>query len=109
MATIAVTSSDVKITWEHGGSSNTVMGYNFYYGPSNRLYTNVVSTGYVTNMILTNVPLNGPVFISGTTIGFDNLETEYGNEVQVTILPITNNLPSAVKDFVLTRLEKTIY
>jgi len=103
-----VMSSDVTVTWDHGGDSNTVAGYHMYYGPSSRNYTNYVATGYVTNAVISNLPLNS--FVSGTTIGFDNLETDYGNEVQYTnTIPVTNGLPSAVKDFQLTRMEQHIY
>ena len=106
--TAAVMSSDVTVTWEHGGASNTVQGYNMYYGPTSRNYTNVVTTGYVTNTVISNLPLNS--FISGTTIGFDNLETEFGNEMQYTnTVPLTNGLPSAVTDFQLKRVEQHIY
>jgi len=105
-----VLSSDLKIQWTHGGNNHNVSGYNIYYGPSSRNYTNYVTTGYVTNTIITNLPSNTPIFFSGTTLGFNNLETDFGNELEVTIpSALTNGLPSSVKDFAIMKVERTIY
>jgi hypothetical protein len=99
-----VLSSDLKLQWIHGGTTNTVSGYKISYGLSSRNYSNYITTGYVTNTTITNLPSNVPLFFSGTTLGFNDLETDFGNEIQ-TIMSETNKLPSAVKKFVVQKYD----
>jgi len=106
---IVVLSSNVKVNWTHGGESNTVSGYNIYYGSSSKNYTNVTKTGYVTNTVISNLSSNSTFYFSGTTLGFNNLETDFGNEVKIITVSKTNTLPGAVKDFVITKVVRTIY
>jgi hypothetical protein len=106
---LAVLSSDIDLKWTHGGHSNTVAGYVIHYGPSSKNYTNSISTGFVTNAVVSNLPPNTTLFFSGATVGFDGLHTDLGNEISITTATPTNQRPSAVKDFTLTRVDKTIY
>jgi hypothetical protein len=101
----AVFSSDVKVTWTPIDTTNNVAGYGIYYGPSSRNYTNSITTGYVTSLIVSNLPPNTTLFFSGVTYGYNGLQTDFGNEVQVTTLSTTNGLPSAVKDFTITKVD----
>ena len=106
---VVVLPADVKIGWNHMGTLDEIVGYSIYYGPSSKNYTNHITTGYVTNTVISNLPPNTPSFFSGTTLGHPNLETEFGNEIQFNPMPPINALPTMVKDFRLTKVEKTIY
>jgi hypothetical protein len=106
---VAVISSDVFVTWEHGGTTNSVIGYQIHYGTQVGNYTNFVTVGYVTNVTITNLQPNTTFYFSGKTIGNDNSVTDFGNELFVSTISGTNTLPSAVKDFVVTRVERNIY
>lgn len=99
----AVASSDVKLNVSHNGSSNDTAGFSIYYGPSSRNYTNFQRFGYMTNVVVTNLPADSTLFFSGRAIDFNNYESDLGNEVQVATITPTNSLPSAVKDFRLMR------
>lgn len=101
--------SDVPLKWTHGGTINTVASYKFAYGPSSRNYTNEITFGYATNGIIPNIPPNSTIFISGTTVGFDGLQTDYGNEICISTTIPSNAIPSVVKDFQLVRVDKNIY
>jgi hypothetical protein len=110
MVVALVRPSDVNIGWNHTGTPEEVVGYSIYYGPSSRTYTNYVSFGYVTNATISNLPPNSVIFFSGISHGPYNTETGFGNEIQSSPAPTpTNQLPSAVKDFVVTSIIKTIY
>ena len=109
MVAAVVLPADVKIGWNHTGTTNEVVGYSIYYGPSSRNYTNQVLLGYVTNTIISNLPPNTPLFFSGTSLGSNNTETAFGNEIQSNPVTPTNQLPSAVKDFRITKVTQTIY
>jgi hypothetical protein len=108
-----VISSDVTVSWKHGGTTNTVVGYNIYYGNSTRNYTNFITTGYVTNVVISNLPPNTTFYFAGTTIGVSNSETQIGNELQFVTtsdtISNTNKLPSEVKNFTLTKVVQTTY
>lgn len=98
-------SSDVLVLWDHGGTTNSVSGYQIHYGSSSRTYTNFVVTGYTTNTIISNVPPGVLLYYSGKTIGLDGTVTDFGNELEFTVVTPTNTLPSAVKDFRLTTVK----
>lgn len=106
---IAVISSDVIVIWDHSGTTNSVTGYQIHYGTQSRNYTNFVITGYVTNTTVTNLQPNTTFYFSGKTIGTDSSVTDFGNELSITIPSGTNTLPSAVKDFVIMRVERNTY
>jgi hypothetical protein len=97
----AILASSITVNWNPIGTTNTVRGYKIYYGPSSHNYTNFVTTGYVTNTVISNLPPNTLLFFAGTTIGDYGLETTFGNEISKTTNLITNGLPSMVKDFTL--------
>lgn len=103
-ACAVVSSSDVNVRWTHGGSSDTVSGYHIFYGVSPGNYNNSVTTGYVTNTTVSNLPPNTLFYFSGKTIDPFGTETGFGNEVQFLTPGVTNGLPSAVKDFRLVTL-----
>ena len=102
-------SSDVEVLWEHGGTTNTVQGYQIHYGVQSRDYTNFVVTGYVTNVIVKNLQQSNTFYFSGKTINKDGSVTEFGNEMFITTPVGTNTLPSGVKDFVIMRVERNTY
>jgi len=108
MIAAVVLAADLKLGWNHVGTTNEVVGYKIYYGPSSRNYTNQTTLGYVTNATI-SVPNEGTIYLTATAIGIYDTETEFGNELQTNSLPYTNRLPSAVKDFVITKVTKTIY
>jgi len=99
-------SSNVFVNWDHSGLPDTVSGYNIYYGPSNHYYTNFVTVGYVTNVVISNIPT--PAYFSGKTIAPDGSESAFGNEIRSTPIP-ANTLPSMVRDFSISKVAVTIY
>lgn len=105
----SIQSADINIGWDPVGTTNTASGYNIYYGYASKTYTNVVHVGYVTNVVISNLSSNKTIFFSGTTIGANGVETVMGNEVQYVPTVVTNQLPSAVKDFTLVTVTKIIY
>ena len=102
--------ADVRLNVKYDGSTNETSGFVIYYGPSSRNYTNSQRVNLVTNAVVTNLPPNTSLYLSSRAIGFNGFESDLGNELFVTTAPVaTNKLPSAVRDFRLSRIGNHIY
>ena len=109
----AALSANVKVNWSHVDTSNAVVGYAIYYGPSSKNYTNSIRVGYVTNAIIPDLPSNSVTYVSAASVGINNFETDLGNEIQAIPTSDTNVPPSIrptmVKNFTITQITKSIY
>ncbi|HOS17494.1 MAG TPA: hypothetical protein PKX15_10835 [Bacteroidales bacterium] len=101
---------NVRFNVQYEGNTNETAGFAIYYGPASRQYTNHQIVKNSTNITITNLPSNSSFYLSGRSIRFDGLESDLGNELFITTTPIiTNQLPSAVKDFRLSHVYMNIY
>ncbi|HEV2207308.1 MAG TPA: fibronectin type III domain-containing protein [Verrucomicrobiae bacterium] len=75
--------ASVMLGWNHSAGSG-VGGYNIYYGPASGTYTNMVSVGYVTNGVVTNLLRGARYYFAATSLSTNGLESVYSNEVNYT-------------------------
>ena len=70
------------LSWT-ASSSAGVVGYNVYWGPASRLYTNVLSTTNLTATV-TNLQRGITYYFAATAFTSTGLESEFSNEVSYT-------------------------
>lgn len=76
-------SQSVQLNWSPSASPD-VVGYNIYYGGTTGDYTNEVSVGNTTNVIVSGLIDNTTYFFAAKTINSDGLESAYS--VQTTYI-----------------------
>jgi len=81
----------VTLAWDPSPSPEAV-GYNIYYGPSSRTYTNHVDAGNATTVTVSNLLNGATYFFAATAYDLAGLESDYSNEVQWTMLSKPRNL-----------------
>lgn len=92
LALLVFGACSVLLAWEPSPDS-TVAGYNIYYGPASRTYTNIISFGDVTNATVNGLIAGGMYFFTATAYDGAGLESDYSNEVGY--LAPTNCIPRA--------------
>lgn len=84
LATSTAYAASVTLTWDPNPEAD-LAGYRIYYGPSTRNYTNALSfpgrgnTNSVTNLTA------GTYYFAVTAYSTNNLESDYSNEVAITV------------------------
>lgn len=90
----ALATRSVRLAWGPSPDS-TVAGYNIYYGPASRTYTNIVSFGKVTNATVSGLIEGGMYFFTATAYDGTGLESDFSNEVGY-LVPTNSTLPAPV-------------
>lgn len=70
----------MTLAWD-ASSDPTVVGYNLYYGPSSKTYTNLISVGQSTSSVVSNLAAGATYYFAATTINLAGLESIFSTEV----------------------------
>jgi hypothetical protein len=89
---LGVSGSAVGVAWDQS-SDTTVVGYNVYYGPASRTYTNVIDAGGLTNTVVSNLVSGVTYYFAATTYTAAGLESYYSTEASYTV-PVLNVPPT---------------
>ena len=79
MPVSAAANLSVELSWKPSANS-AVTGYNIYYGGASRQYTNSVSAGNVTNVVISGLAANTPYFFAATSHDGNGNESAFSNE-----------------------------
>jgi hypothetical protein len=74
----------VALSWDPS-TDPSVTGYNIYYGPSSRGYTNILTTGASTSTTVSNLAAGVTYFFAATTYTVDGLESDYSAEASYAV------------------------
>src|SRR5579862_6481567 len=79
---LANIASGVTLLWNPSPDTN-VIGYNIYYGPGPRSYTNETAVGNVTNLTIPtgNFVTNTPYYFTATAYDAAGDESDFSNEI----------------------------
>jgi hypothetical protein len=75
--------SDVTLAWD-ANTEPDLAGYKIHWGTASRVYTTHVDAGNVTTFVLKGLP-DGKVYIAATAYDKAGLESDYSNEVSITL------------------------
>ena len=89
---VCLSASAVTLGWTASSSAN-VVGYNVYYGPSSRNYTNTVDAGTDTTAAITGLVSGATYYFAVTAYTASGMESDYSSEVSYTV-PTTNQPPT---------------
>ena len=81
--------SSVTLAWDPSSSSD-VTGYNVYYGPASRTYTNMVTAGNATNVTISGLVAGSTYFFAATAYDSFGVESDYSNETNY-VPPVSGN------------------
>lgn len=99
-AVVAVVTSQasVALAWDPPFSvtNDVIVGYNLYYGPASRTYTNVVST-LNTTATVSNLWTGVTTYFAATAKDFVGLESDYSAEVSCLLTNKTIPLTATIK------------
>jgi hypothetical protein len=82
----------ITLAWD-GVTDPSVAGYNIYYGPGSRTYTNMVTAGMVTSTVVPNLQPGATYYFAATTVTVAGLESDYSTETTYAI-PVPNQPPT---------------
>jgi hypothetical protein len=88
----AQTALNLTLTWDTS-TDPTVVGYNLYYGPATRTYTNVIPAGAATIATLSNARSGATYYFAATTYNAAGLESDYSAELSYTAQVIGGSQP----------------
>ena len=99
----AQTTTNVTLGW-YPSAANGVVGYNVYSGGASQSYTNMVSLGNVTNLLVNGLAPGSTYFFSVTAVDSAGLESPYSNEISYSVptntivgtAPIVTNTPPVI-------------
>ncbi|HLH54289.1 MAG TPA: fibronectin type III domain-containing protein [Verrucomicrobiae bacterium] len=74
----------VVLAWDPSPDA-TVTGYNVYYGPASRTYTNVLAVGNATTAIVSNLCSGGTYYFAATTYTSAGMESDYSAEASYSV------------------------
>lgn len=89
----------VSLSWDPSPDP-AVVGYNLYFGPGSRTYTNFVPAGNVTSIAITNLADDGIYYFAATAYDTKGLESDFSNEVSYNV-PAAASAPPLVQLYAL--------
>ena len=92
----AVASQRVDLTWKPSPNPN-VAGYQIYYGPASRNYTNSSPFGKVTKGTISGLLEGATYYFSAKTKNSDGVESTFSNEASYAVPATTLNIPPTLQ------------
>ncbi len=75
---------NITLAWDASPDPG-IAGYNIYYGPASRAYTNTVSAGAALTCTVSNLVNGASYFFAATSVSTNGLESDFSAEVSGTI------------------------
>jgi Divergent InlB B-repeat domain len=89
----------VSLGWDPSPDAN-VAGYNVYYGPASRSYTNLLVAGNATSIIISGLVGGATYYFAATAYDVTGTESDYSNEVFYSV-PTTNSASTNAPPFII--------
>jgi hypothetical protein len=102
----AFATSRVTLAW-NSSTDSTIAGYNIYYGGASYTYTNKISVGKTTSVIISGLVEGKTYYFAATTYSVSGTESAFSGELAYLVpvsVPIANQPPTlnAINDLTIT-------
>ncbi len=92
----AVAAVSASLSWSPSADPN-IAGYNIYYGGASHQYTNSVSVGLVTNILIAGLTENKTYYFAAKAVANSGAESDFSNEAAYSGVTATPNGPLHLK------------
>jgi hypothetical protein len=86
LVAMSAAGAEVVLGWEPS-QGWPVAGYNVYYGPAHRTYTNMIAVGPATTVTVSNLVAGATYYFAATAYDATGLESDYSVEVRCKLAP----------------------